>query len=236
MTAWYEFEEHVGRWWHRWAASATSYPEYPDAEVQFEAVRDTLAVYFRAMGGGRSLALVTASAQDSGHRLTLRQRLGLEREPMERARRDDESVVLPSRLALFPDASLNRDLYFWLAAFVAEVRQLPAPADPLQSDLLEIAEAARAAEILCQRFPGLAGRYRRLCTVLLGIRPMRDLPPVEADVEALIRHLLGQSDALASPGALLRSIGAGEELARLTAPGGYRPPLPVPLWGHAWLD
>lgn len=236
MTAWYEFEEHVGRWWHRWAASAPSYPDHPEAGVRFESLRDTLAVYFRAMGGSRSLALVTATAQDSGHRLTLRQRLGLEREPMECARRDDESLVLPSSLALFPESSLNRDLYFWLAAFLAEVRQLPAPADPLQRDLLEITESARAGEALCERFPGLAERYRRLCAALLEIRPDRALPPAEADVEALIRHLLGQPGALASPGALLRRIGSGEALARLTAPGRYRPPLPVPLWGHAWAD
>ncbi|MFU8877284.1 MAG: protein norD, partial [Wenzhouxiangellaceae bacterium] len=71
MTAWYEFEEHVGRWWHRWAASAPSYPEHPDAEVRFEHVREPLAVYFRAMGGAGSLALVTATARDSSHRLTL---------------------------------------------------------------------------------------------------------------------------------------------------------------------
>jgi len=236
LTAWYEFEEHVGRWWHRWAASATSYPEHSDAEVRFESVRDTLAVYFRALGGGRSLALVNATAQDSAHRLTFRQRLGLEGEPMERARRDDESAVLPGRLALFPEAALNRDLFFWLTALLAEIRQLPAPADPLQRDLLEITEAARASEVVCERLPGLAARYRRLCAALLDIRPQRALPPAEADVEALIRHLLGQPGALASPGALLRRIGAGEALARLTAPGRYRPPLPVPLWGHAWAD
>ncbi|MCG5511430.1 nitric oxide reductase activation protein NorD [Ectothiorhodospira lacustris] len=236
MTAWYEFEEHVGRWWHHWAASAISYPEHPEAEVRFEDLRDTLAVYFRAMGGGRSLALVTASAQDSRHRLTLRQRLGLEAEPMERARRDAENVVLPARMALFPQAALNRDVYFWLAAFLAEVRQLPAPADPLQCDLIEIAEAARASDALCERLPGLAVRYRRLCAVLLDMRPERALPPIEADVEALIRHLLGQSDALVSPGRLLRRIVAGEELARYGAPSGYRPPLPVPLWGYAWTD
>ncbi|MFU8877285.1 MAG: nitric oxide reductase activation protein NorD, partial [Wenzhouxiangellaceae bacterium] len=53
-------------------------------------------------------------------------------------------------------------------------------------------------------------------------------------VEALIRHLLGQHDALASPGALLRRIVAGEKLAGLVAPAGYCPPLPVPLWGQAW--
>ena len=236
MTAWYEFEEHVGRWWHRWAASAPSYPEHSEAEVGFDSVRDTLAVYFRAMGGGRSLALVTATAQDSGHRLTFRQRLGLEGEPMERARRDADSVVLPSRLSLFPESPLNRDLYFWLSALLAEVRQLPVPADPLQRDLLEITEAARASEVLCDRLPGLAERYRRLCKSLLEIRPERALPSIEADVEALIRHLLGQPDALSAPGVLLQRIGTGEALARLIAPAGYRPPLPVPLWGQAWLD
>ncbi|MGK7295967.1 MAG: nitric oxide reductase activation protein NorD, partial [Candidatus Wenzhouxiangella sp. M2_3B_020] len=236
MTAWYEVEELVGRWWHRWAASAPSYPEYPEAEVRFDSLRDTLSVFFRAMGGGRSLALVTATARDSTHRLTWRQRLGLQHEPMERARRDVDNVVLPSRLALFPEPSLNRDLYFWLTAFLAEARQLPVPADALQRDLLEITEAARVGEALCERFPGLALRYRRLCRGLLAIRPERELPSAEADVEALIRHLLGGSGALSSPGILLRRIGAGEPLSSLAAPSGYRPPLPVPLWGRALHD
>jgi len=233
VSAWYEVEEHVGRWWHRWAASAPSYPAHPDAEVRFESLSDTLAVYFRAMGGGRSLALVTATARDSTHRLTWRQRLGLASEPIERARQDIENAVLPSRLALFPESSLNRDLYFWLTAFLAGARQLPWPTDPLQRDLLQIAEAARVGEVLCEGFPGLAQRYRRLCSALLEIRPVRPLPPTEADVEALIRHQLGQHDALESPGELLRRICAGKPLSTMCAPTGYRPPLPVPLWGRA---
>ncbi|MDT8410550.1 MAG: VWA domain-containing protein [Wenzhouxiangellaceae bacterium] len=234
MTAWYEFEEHVGRLWHQWAASAVSYPEYPDAEVRFETVRDTLAVYFRASGGGRALALVTATAGGSAHRLSLRQRLGLDREPIERARRDVDNIVLPARIALFDDPVLNRDLYFWLTAFLAETRPQAMLADPLQRDLLEMTEAARVSEVLCKRLPGLAARYRRLCQALLEARPKRSLPAVEADVEALILQLLGKPDAFnQASGVLLRRIDGGEDLSRLAAPRAYKPPLPVPLWGQA---
>ena len=35
------------------------------------------------------------------------------------ARRDDETLRLPPRIACFPDAALNRDLYLWLAALAA---------------------------------------------------------------------------------------------------------------------
>ncbi len=191
MTAWYEFEELVGRRWHQWAAGTASYPSHPDAAVELQSLRHALGVYYHAVGGARSVAVSSTTAAGSGHRLTLRQRLGLEREPMELARRDEESLILPRRIAYFDDPGLNRDLYFWLAAYLAEARTVvPAP-DPLQSDLLALAEAARASRAVADEFPGLDKRYRRLCRALLEIRPRRRLPPVEESLETVILHILG---------------------------------------------
>ncbi len=234
MTAWYEFEELVGWRWHRWAASAASYPDYPEAEVRLESLRDVLAVYFRVHGGARSLTLTSAAAINSRHRLTLRQRLGLQQEPYEPARRDSDNVILPATLAYFPDASLNRDLYFWLTGFLAEVQSPEAVKDPLQCDLLELAESVRAATTLAQRFPGLGHRYDRLCNNLLTLRPQRRLPPVEAQLETVICHLLGHPATLSvSSQQLLECILGSRSMDQIQAPNGYRPPLPVPLWGQA---
>lgn len=234
MAAWYEFEEIVGRRWHRWAVRAASYPCYPEAAVSLKDLRDTLAVYFRASGGPGAITPVGAAARDSTHRLTLRQKLGLEREPLELARRDDEHLMLPERLAYFPDRTLNRDLYFWLTAFLAEARPLPKVVDPLQADLLTLAEAWRVSESVCRALPGLARRYRRLCRALLRIRPERRLPPVETTLERITRHLLGSEQSLdRSTEALLELVTAGESaIGRVNAPQGYHPPLPVPLWGQ----
>jgi len=254
MTAWYEFEELVGRRWHAWAARTASYPSHAAAAVELDALRDALGVYFHAVGGPRSLAVTAASAAGSGHRLSLRQRLGLEREPMALARRDEESLVLPPRIDYFDDPALNRDLYFWLAAFLAEARPVEAPGDPLQADLLMLAEAARASGAVADNFPGLEARYRRLRRALLAVRPRRRLPPVEASLEAVIRHLLGAEEVglddraarmLSLLGVLSveraglpwereggRRLPRDRTLALFQAPRKYRPPLPVPLWGR----
>jgi len=234
MTAWYEFEELVGWRWHRWAASATSYPTFPEAEVRLDSLRDTLAVYFRAHGGGRSLTLTCAAAIDSSHRLTLRQRLGLQQEPHEPARRDSDNVVLPARLACFPDRSLNRDLYFWLTGFLAEVQPAEPADDPLQRDLLELRAAVQATQSLGKRFPGLNKRYVHLCQELRQLRPERRLPPVEAQLESVILHLLGHEESLTPASQqLLNGIHGSGPIETLRAPRGYRPPLPVPVWGQA---
>ena len=233
MPSWYELEEIVGRHWHNWVASASSYPRYPEAEVALEDIRDTLAVYFRALGGGRSVALGSALATGSGHRLTLRQRLGLEREAVEQAHRDEEHLVLPATLAFFPEPEDNRNLYFWLAGFLAEARSLERPRDPLQRDLLHIAEADRTARAVCERLPGLARCYQRLCRALLAIRPLRRLPPGEAELEELIRHLLGSTETLSGQAQAMLAFVRGEQaLDKFRAPRKYRPPLPVPLWGQ----
>ena len=234
MPSWYELEEIVGRRWHNWVASASSYPRYPDAEVALDEIRDALAVYFRALGGGTSVAVSSALATGSGHRLTLRQRLGLEREAIEQARRDEEHLVLPTTLAFFPERERNRDLYFWLAGFLAEARTRDLPPDPLQRDLVQIAEADRVARLLCERFPGLGQRYHRLCQALLELRPHRQLPTGgEAELEELIRHQLGASEALSEHAQSMLAFVRGEgELATFRAPRKYHPPLPVPLWGQ----
>ncbi len=233
MSSWYELEEIVGRYWHNWVASASSYPHHPDAEVSLDEVRHALAVYFRALGGGTSVAVNSALATGSDHRLTLRQRLGFEREPIEPAHRDEENLVLPAKLAFFPEREHNRDLYFWLAGFLAEARTPNAPRDPLQRDLCEIAEADRVARLLCARFPGLARRYQRLCEALLRIRPRRRLPSGEAELEELIRYLLGSTDALSERAESMLAFVRGEQaLDHFRAPRKYRPPLPVPLWGQ----
>jgi nitric oxide reductase NorD protein len=131
--------------------------------------------------------------------------------------------------------------------------------DPLQQDLLELAEAARASRAVMDNFPGLETRYHRLCRALRAARPARRLPPVEASLESVILHLLGAAvdmdedarDMLSAIAALplgedavlvddrnarTRGTGRTERLfsgGAFRAPRHYHPPLPVPLWGRA---
>ncbi|MDZ7790049.1 MAG: VWA domain-containing protein [Xanthomonadales bacterium] len=232
MPEWLEFEELAGRWWHRWASAATSYPTHPEAGVDFESLRDALPVYYRALGGPIGITLTTARAAGQSHRLSWRQRLGLDQEPMELARLDGEHLILPQHNTLFPDTENNRQLYFWQTAFLAFSRLPPATSDPLQRDLLYLAASAQALHALHRTFPGWRSRYADLAAELIRLRPSRRLPPAEAAVERVILRLLGQNIELDERASELYEAvtKSTASIRRFRAPASYRPPLPVPLW------
>ncbi|MFY0989204.1 nitric oxide reductase activation protein NorD [Halomonas sp. C05BenzN] len=235
MLQFLEVEEFVGRHWHRWASSAASYRRHPEAAVALEELRHVLGVFFRASGGECGLEVAAIVARSSRHRLSLRQKLGFDDEAIDQARRDEESLLLPPTLDVFPEARLNRDLYFWLTAYLAVARHPAIHADPLQNDLARLREAMRATEAALDRFPGLAGRYRDLCAALLAVRPVRrKLPPMEQALEATLRALLGDDTSLEGWAASMAAAVADPAvpLDPFRAPRGYRPPLPVPLWGQ----
>lgn len=236
MLDFLEVEEFVGRRWHRWVSAAASYPDHPEAAVRLENLRPMLGVFFRAGGGEPGIEVTAIARRGSAHRLSLRQRLGLDEEALDQARRDEEHLLLPPRLALFPEAALNRDLYLWLTAFLAEARPVAAPDDPLRADLCRLRESRRAVRAALARFPGLGERYVRLCGELLAIRPRRRrLPPREADLEAVLRAELGAPDPEGDWARAMQRAVRDEALPLdgFRAPRGYRPPLPVPLWGQA---
>ncbi len=238
MLDFLEVEETVGRVWHRWASRAASYPEHPEAAVTLERLRPMLGVFFRAGGGEAGVEVAAIARRASAHRLSLRQRLGLDEEALDQARRDEEHLLLPPRLALFPETALNRDLYLWLTAYLAEARPVEFPDDPLQADLARLREARRATRAALARFPGLIERHARLCRELLAIRPRRRrLPPMEAALEAALCAELGAPEPEESWAlAMRRAIREPDfPLEEFRAPRGYRPPLPVPLWGQALL-
>nr|WP_298413769.1 VWA domain-containing protein [uncultured Halomonas sp.] len=229
-----EVEEFVGRHWHRWASNATSYPHHPEAAVHLEDLRVVLGVFFRASGGEAGLEVAAIAARNSTHRLSLRQRLGFDEEILDIARRDEENLLLPPTLDLFADAALNRDLYFWLAAFLALARRVPRHDDPLRQDIAWLRDVLGATHRVLAHFPGLQERHARLCQALLAIRPKRRLPATEAAVETVILRLLGDPRGLNGEAAELEAAihDPDASLDAFHAPRGYRPPLPVPLWAQ----
>lgn len=229
-----ELEEWVGRRWHLWASRAVSYPRHPEVVVELKEVERSLAVFFRLSGGDPGLEVGAISPRVSGHRLRWRQRLGFDEEPLDLARVDERHLLLPPRIELFPHRHLNRDLYFWLAAYLAFTRSLPAEPDPLRRDILALREARRASGTVLANYPGLEDRHKHLCSALLAARPRRSLPKTEAALEAVIRRLLGDPEPLDEDAADLSSAVVEDRAAsEWHAPNGYRPPLPVPLWGES---
>lgn len=230
MLDFLEFEELVGRTWHRMVGDAASYPRHPDAAVTLDEVRGPLAVFFRGLGGGFGVQIAATTARSSGHRLGLRQRLAAWEERVAQPGRDGGTVYLPPLLDVLPERTLNRSLYLWLAAFFAHLPcRAELPADPLQRDLLVLADAQAATERVLAAAPGLHATHAALCAAMLAVRPERRLPAVEQAVETRVVGMLGSSP---SPRPSL-VIPGNDDILRGTAPRNYKPFLPVPLWGQA---
>jgi nitric oxide reductase NorD protein len=233
MASFWEPEEFVGQLWHRLVGDTASYPHHPEAAVRLDESRTRLGVLFRALGGPGAVRIAGGAAEVSGHRLNLKQRLGLGTEKLERARYDGVTLQLPNSIDIFPTRADNVGLYEWLAAFFAHAGPpAPIPADPLQADIARLRAARQATESALAEWPGLRPLKERLCRTLCEVRPKRALAGQEAEIEALVGFLLGKEEAHLNAELLAAITNASLPLDRFRARPGYRPFLPVPLWGE----
>ncbi|MBU0499856.1 MAG: VWA domain-containing protein [Gammaproteobacteria bacterium] len=198
-------EEQVGELWHRLITRLAD-DRHLEAGVRLAQVQRPLNIYFRALGGDGGLQIEAADATACQARRNWLQRIaGLGRK-VELAWRDQRSLRLPGEIAWFGEASLNRDLYYWLAAL--------AVGDDGRHGGWFNANQTLSRKTL-ERFPGLRPRYERLVQAHLAQRPAPEtLKHDEAQAELAVRA------ALERPG----SMGL--------LPTAKRPPFPVPLWLH----
>jgi len=200
-------EEFVGKVWHNWV-TRTAAGHYPEAAVKLAEVEKTVGILFRAFGGDPGLKVAAATAETHGARRRWLQRLAGTGEKQALARRDAETLRLPPEIAAFPDKTLNRDLYLWLAALAASD---VAPEQPW------FTRNQRASQAALTNYPGLAARYARLVAAHLAARiAPAELQADEAAQESAIRQ------ALREPGSV-------DGLPPLSSRQS-RPPQPVLLW------
>lgn len=201
-------EDLVGGWWDK-LIRRTAYRGYPQAAVALADIEKQAPLFFRAMGGDPALTLRTAVGTAHGARRRLLERIAGTGEQVELAWRDGQSLYLPEKIDLFPDAARNRELYFWLMALAAQPQH--GDGDDGNGDWLTRNRRASAACLAAM--PGLAALYRRLVTALL---PLRDTPrdAAAAAQEAAIRQALQQPEAA------------------IALPSCRTPPQPVLLWLH----
>lgn len=199
-------EEFIGGLWHRFITRAAT-RSYPQAVVRLADMERTAGILFRALGGDPGLRVAPAAEVEHGARRNWLARLAHTGEKTAHAARDDETLRLPAEITLFPERSLNRDLYLWLIAQGAALDVDQALAD----NWIVANQTASAATLVA--FPGFATRYRRLVDAVLAERPdPAKLPADEAAAERAIRQ------ALLAPG----SVGS--------LPAARKPPTPVALW------
>ncbi len=196
-------EEWVGAHWHRFITNKAS-AEYPDAQVDLENVSKSVGILFRALGGEASLRIEAASPRDYIVRRTLLQKFAGSHPQQSVAWRDNNSLRLPSHISLFPNKSLNRELYLWLAMLAAQSSN-------------EFTHWGRDNQAmvsqLITRYPTMANRYQKLVSALIPLRPKpASLPEDEGRLELMIQK------ALRNPGSV-------EDFPRSN-----HAPAPVPLW------
>jgi nitric oxide reductase NorD protein len=196
-------EEYVGSLWHRFITKAAE-QTFPDAAVSLEEVHKTVGVLFRALGGDGGLRIEAVSATAHQARRTWLQKVAGTAKHVELAWRDQETLRLPSQLAVFPDKSLNRDTFLWLAAL--------ATSEHLETDWF--IRNQLLTQITLQRFQGLESRYQKLVENYLPLRRTKGLTPEELAQELAIQH------ALKNPFIINK------------LPICEKPPQPVHLWLH----
>ncbi|RAZ83924.1 nitric oxide reductase activation protein NorD [Cereibacter johrii] len=210
-----EPEETVGNLWHDYASRFAATRGHAGAAVSLDAMRPSVAVLFRALGGPSGVEIGASPATAALHRRSAGSVLGETRILEQVASFDGERLRLPSVLDAFPSADLNRAAYLWLAALAASV-EIPEAEGALAADLAQIAAMEAATARVLETAPGLAAVYGRLAAHVLASRETHAAFGTEASVEARVRAALGGPAAT-------RAVAAHP-------PRGYRPFAPVPLW------
>ena len=206
---------------------------HPGAAVRLDGCDRALSLHYHGLGGDLNRG-VTADSGPGGA-LTG----GTHRGNDLLAWLDRERMHLPERIDRFPTQSLNRELYFWLAAFFAFDRALDGE-DRLPGGLRHLFRGLATSTRVLEKFPSLAPRYRRLCAAELAERcdAMPALGNSSAQpghqLEAAIRYALGSATPPDDPW-LAASLDEAHLGAGPPPPPYWRrlpiPFLPVFLWG-----
>jgi len=197
-----EVEEWVGSVWHRFITRRAN-PDFPEARVDLESMQRPLSLLFRAMGGTSGVGVEAASARDLLLRRNLLQQVAGTCKQLPVAWCDASNLRLPQSLAVYPEVSLNQDLYRWLALLAAQ-------AGPMRH---WARDNQRWTQAILEHFPAMRPRYQRLVEAHLQLRPdPSQLPKAEAALEAAL------CQALREPGSVSQF------------PRSERAPWPLPLW------
>ncbi len=208
-------EEWVGGLWHRLVTRSAG-GQHPEAAVHLADMERPLGILYRSFGGNPGHRVGGAALDRHHARRRWLQRLAGSGERIALAAVENDTLRLPACIDCFADRELNRDLYLWLAALAACTVKTTSP----HADWL--ARNQQATKDALERFPGLAGRYRRLAGAHLAQRLAPDaLPAEEAAQELAIRA------ALLDPGSVAELPATGRKA---------RPPQPVLLWLSPFSD
>jgi len=177
------------------AFTFTSTPSYPQSKVKLSDLEKSLNIYLHALMRSCEQKLVAAE-----YKTTLPRLLSSRRHLEALIWREDGSAHLPEIIERFDNPALNRDLYYWLTAYIAFDQPLPPPerGQPLLSQgLAHLLQGVMTSARVLKACPGLSERYQRLCAVCLAERqrmvPVANLQrnSAAAALEYGLRYALG---------------------------------------------
>ncbi len=209
-------EETIGNLWHGVAQRLAPVAGFAESAVSLEAVRPSVTLLFRALGGKAGVEIAACPATASRHRRGVGAALADARTMEHVATYDGAALRLPPVMEAFPTAALNRAAYLWLAALAAVTELHAVTDDPLAADLAQLEEMAAATARALALCPGLRAPHAALCAHLLGAFVPHSASGAERMVAAWTRALLA-GEVLPIP-----SLDA--------APRGYAPMPPLPIW------
>ena len=153
-------EEWVGGIWHKYITRKAS-TNFEHAVVNFSQVSKSVGIVYRALGGEAIKRVEAASNRDYLVRRSFLQKIAGENHQISLAWQDDESLRLPEKIAVFPVASLNRDLYIWLAVLAANHQG--------KFSHWAIDNQQLVVDVL-KKFPALKSCYQRLAQAFIETR------------------------------------------------------------------
>ncbi|MDP2080348.1 MAG: VWA domain-containing protein [Pseudotabrizicola sp.] len=211
-----EPEETVGNLWHGVAQRLAPVAGYAEHAVALDAVRPSVTLLFRALGGKPGVEIAASPATASRHRRGMAAQLA-EAQVLEHvASFDGDTLRLPPVIDAFPTAALNRTAFLWLAALAAGAETYGAPLDAYAGDLCHLAATAKATMCALHLCPGLRTPYATLCAHLLTVMPDHATSSAERTVLDHARAMLtGDLRPVHTQG---------------LAPRGYTPLAPLPVW------
>ena len=209
---------------------------HPQSAVTGKNLWRGIELYYHAMGGSLDRKLSGRGTDYLDRTLKLSTHGGIDLQAWSEPGR----LHLPRRINRFPTQQLNRELYYWLAAFLAldepykGIKSLP---PGVQHLLQGVATTSRMLSL----FPNLQSRHDRLCQIELNQRrtaipdpnPFSNNPAMV--LESAIRFELGSGTPCGqeSLNGMIEEVRRGE---RFTINREWRgltvPFLPVPLWSY----
>lgn len=223
-----------GVFWYGGQIALAGRIRHPEARVAMDELRRGLDLHYHGLGGPLLRHTVGDAGLRRDHRLGALFGSGVQ-DLM--AWLDPQLVHLPRSVDRYPTGSLNRELLFWLAAFMAIDEPLAGTA-ALPSGLRHLLRGVATSARLARAYPGLAERYARLCAAELAERarvlPGWDGAHPACRLEAAIRAALGSTQPTLDPW-LADATAAARDGLPIPArrwPRGVVPFLPVALWGE----